>query len=266
MAAANDALLISIDPDPAPATKRLAKANEHLQVVAGASPGALEGLEAADLYVIDGDHNYWTVFSELEAAFGGEHAPLAILHDIGWPSGRRDMYYAPTQLPEEAVHAHSMRDGAVPDKSELVEGGFRGAGAFAWALEEGGERNGVLTAVEDLLKQRDDLKLIRIPSVFGVGFVFSSDSPWAAELERRLAPLDDLELLRVLEDNRLHLYLALIEAQDQLETERKRMHLTLEGMRSQLDALVVENLKLKHEAPPATSGDVAQDTLSGRDP
>ena len=53
-------------------------------------------------------------------------------------------------------------------------GGFRGEGAFAYALEEGGERNGVLTAVEDFLAGRDDLELRRIPAIFGVGVVFAA--------------------------------------------------------------------------------------------
>ena len=61
------------------------------------------------------------------------------------------MYYAPDRLPPDAVHPHSFEGGALPGRSELGRGGFQGAGGFAWACHEGGERNGVLTAVEDFV-------------------------------------------------------------------------------------------------------------------
>src|SRR5205807_9113807 len=133
-----------------PEIRRLAQANAHFDLIEGRSPAALPA--GADAYIIDGDHNYWTVSRELEIAFRGE--ALAILHDVGWPCARRDQYYAPEALPDEAVLPHSFDSGRVPGERELVDGGFRGAGQFAVALEEGGPRNGVLTAIEDFVGER----------------------------------------------------------------------------------------------------------------
>jgi len=45
----------------------------------------------------------------------------------------------------------------VPWSGGGVEGGFRGEGQMAVALEEGGPHNGVPTAVEDYLANRPDL-------------------------------------------------------------------------------------------------------------
>ena len=37
------------------------------EIVRGFSPGALKGLPCSDVYLVDGDHNYWTVSHELAA-------------------------------------------------------------------------------------------------------------------------------------------------------------------------------------------------------
>ena len=31
----------------------------------------------------------------------GAPLPVCFLHDVGWPYGRRDLYYAPERIPEE---------------------------------------------------------------------------------------------------------------------------------------------------------------------
>lgn len=72
-------------------------------------------------------------------------------HDVGWPYGRRDMYYDPQQIPKEHRHP-SARSGMVPGRSELSP---QGINATYWnATNEGGPRNGVLTAIEDFAKSR----------------------------------------------------------------------------------------------------------------
>ena len=74
--------------------------------------------------LIDGDHNWYTVFNELEmlaaaARKAGAPLPLLILHDVGWPYGRRDLYYAPEQIPEEFRQPYA-RKGIAPGRSELL--------------------------------------------------------------------------------------------------------------------------------------------------
>jgi hypothetical protein len=170
--------------------------------------------------VIDGDHNYWTVSRELEhadrTAREAGRPTLVILHDVSWPCARRDQYYAPEALPDDAVHPHSFELGRRPGVEEAVEGAFRGRGSFAIALREGGPRNGVLTAIEDFLDGRDDLRFVHIPVIFGVGVLFDRTAPYASALEELLAPYDGNPLLAKLEENRLDLFLKVVELQDSM--------------------------------------------------
>ena len=187
-------------------------------IIRGFSPAALEGLPGSDVYLVDGDHNYWTVSRELEviatAATDRETFPLVLLNDVSWPAARRDQYYAPNRLPADFVHPHSFELGAVPGEPDLRQSGFRGEGAFAYALREGGPRNGVLTAVEDFLTGRPDLELHLVAPVFGLGVIIDRAAPWAERARALLAPYSDSAFLERLERNRTQLFVRLIEQQD----------------------------------------------------
>jgi len=173
--------------------------------------------------VIDGDHNWYTVHNELKQADAickRDGKPLlAILHDINWPSGRRDMYYAPDTIPAAFRHPYSYDGGAVLGESNLVyQRGFRGHGHFAWAAHEGGPRNGVLTAIEDFLEEEHnsgrELGFAEIPAVFGLGVLFDLDAEWSARVAEAVLPYHQNKLIRTLEENRLRNYLRVIELQD----------------------------------------------------
>jgi hypothetical protein len=108
--------------------------------------------EKFDCILIDGDHNWYTVFHELKAieerqllANGG----TIFFHDVGWPYGRRDMYYQPATVPKEFVHPHAQK-GMIRGRSELSATEGTNPGLYN-AETEGGEKNGVLTAIEDFL-------------------------------------------------------------------------------------------------------------------
>ena len=260
------AQVATVEPIPTHEIRRLADANELFTLVEGRSPEALSEAGAADAYVIDGDHNHWTVSHELSYAFG-QGAPLAILHDVGWPCARRDQYYSVESLPPEAVHPHSFDKGRWPDESELVEGGFRGAGQFAVALDEGGARNGVLTAVEDFVSGRPELRFRTLAPIFGVGFVYSREAPYARELDRLLEPWDGNPLLERLERNRVRLYAEVLRLQDELGKQRVRHNRVvldyedrLMAARAELDALRLERARLRAEVDGAAA---ASDAAGG---
>jgi hypothetical protein len=210
--------LYCVDPEPSEKLVELCDTSDAVRLVRGYSPRALEALEKADAYVIDGDHNYYTVSGELEVIErqsrddGG--VPLVFVHDIGWPCGRRDQYYSPESLPPEALHPYTYERGVRPGCNEAVEGGFRSGGEFAVATEEGGERNGVLTAVEDFLRDRDDLALAKVPCVFGLGVIHRTSSPEGKSLGEFLEAYDGHALLERMEANRLDLYLNVLDLQD----------------------------------------------------
>ena len=95
----------------------------------GISHDVLPTLPAADVALVDGDHNWYTVYNELKmlAATAREAdvpLPLLICHDVCWPYGRRDLYYEPSRIPKEFRLRHG-RAGMLPGVSNLLIGGFR---------------------------------------------------------------------------------------------------------------------------------------------
>ena len=157
----------------------------------------------AGAIILDGDHNYWTLSGELRAIADrseGADLPLLLLHDIGWPHSRRDTYYAPDRVPEE--HRQPLAQDALvtPGNSGTASEGIR----FEWAAErEGGPGNGILTAVEDFLAERDGLRLAVVPAFFGLGVLWAEDAPWADAVAGIVDPWDSAPLLARLEEVRI---------------------------------------------------------------
>ncbi len=220
---ARDGELVSIDPAPGPGFADWAGAQPRLQWIADTSLAAIERLGGIDAWVIDGDHNWYTVYHELQAirrVCRREGRPMLVLmHDVSWPMARRDLYYAPDRIPAPYRHPYSYEVGVTLDSADaLAHQGFRGLGAFAWALHEGGPRNGVLTAVEDFVADAHEagepFAWARVPAVFGLGVLFDLHAPWAAAVAQVLAPWHEHPLLKSLEENRLRNYLAVIAWQD----------------------------------------------------
>jgi SAM-dependent methyltransferase len=214
-----DGRLTSIDPAPQPAAREFFAARQHqphFEFVQATSIEALPKLEVADAYIIDGDHNYFTVRSELDLiaeACAGKPV-LIIQHDVCWPWSRRDLYYNPAAIPELFRHPYTMKSGVTLDNPGTVDGGFRSEGAFGLALREGGEANGVLTAIEDFVAEQPGFQFEIVPAIMGLGVIYPSHAAWAKKISAHLRPFTKNPLLPLLERNRLELYLKVIELQD----------------------------------------------------
>ena len=212
--------LFTIDPKPSKALVDLATDSATLDLLIGYSiPHLREHGTDADLVLIDGDHNYFTVSNELElvhTAWGARGlSGVVLLHDVGFPCAERDSYYDPATIPAEARHAHSFAHGVTLGSPTLIRGGFRGAGAFAWAERAGGEKNGVLTAVKDFVREHPEYSYRSVDAVFGLGALTLTGSRVDA-IVREVFERYDNALVRRLERNRLELYLKVIELQDRL--------------------------------------------------
>lgn len=177
------------------------------------SHNVLPALPPVDVALIDGDHNWFTVFHELRmlaetARAAGAPLPVMVMHDVGWPYGRRDLYYAPERIPESDRQPYAMR-GMLPGRKKLVaaRGGLNPK--MHNALEEGTPHNGVMTALDDFLAQYDrPVRKLVLPIYFGLAIV-AEEAVLDARPELR-AVLDHLEsaagkdeLLEVAESTRL---------------------------------------------------------------
>jgi cephalosporin hydroxylase/GT2 family glycosyltransferase len=177
------------------------------------SVNVLGHLPCMDVALIDGDHNWYTVHTELQllaqvSRAAGAPLPVAILHDVGWPYGRRDLYYDPATIPEQHRQPWS-REGIRQGRSELVPGGGGLNAQLANADHEGGPGNGVMTAVEDFVSEHDrPLRVVVLPIYFGLAIVVEEEMlrarPALAEaLDRLEGPAGKDMLLRLGEEIRL---------------------------------------------------------------
>lgn len=193
----------AIDPLPQDELVRLSEERPELKLFRATSHEALKDMDRADAYVIDGDHNYYTVSEELRLIAEREPdagLPLLMFHDVGWPHARRDDYFAPELVPVENRQPTIEGGGLFPGLSEPHPGGL----PYKWpAAREGGPRNGVLTAVEDFVAAEPKLQLAVVPSFFGLGVVWHEDAPYAERLAQALAPLDRNPVIARLEANRV---------------------------------------------------------------
>ena len=206
----------AIDPAPSDRLVELAARRPELELIPRTSLEALPGQPTADAVILDGDHNYFTVSEELRllaAAATGTALPLIVLHDIGWPHARRDTYYEPDRIPEP-LRQPFVRDATLdPSVTGIAEGGL----PFGCAAEhEGGPRNGVLTALEDFLANREDLRFASVPVFWGIGFVWPHTATFSATLAEALAPYAESPLLERLEAHRVAHLVELCEVERRL--------------------------------------------------
>jgi uncharacterized coiled-coil protein SlyX len=201
-----------VDPHPTDELRANLAGHDALHLVEKPSPQVLAELPPAELYVLDGDHNYAVVYQEI--SWIQRHAPDAVivLHDVLWPCGRRDLYYQPSSVPPSDQHPASA-DGPTVWHDELTPAGLVGLGAFTVACHAGGERNGVLTAVEDAIAHEGDWHLAVVPAVFGMGVLLRRTVAGSAEIIKGVQPYCDSHLIATMENNRIALYTRVLQQQ-----------------------------------------------------
>jgi hypothetical protein len=239
-AQAHGATVGAIDPMPMPGLLALAREHAAVELVREKSADALQDL-SADAFIIDGDHNYWTVREELRliaerAVADRRPMPLVLLHDVGWPCARRDDYCDIAQIPSDYRQEPLVgRLGIVPGDPGVCRDGLPYTRS---AAHEGGERNGVLTAVEQFVVVHPRLRLAVVPGFCGFGVIWASDAGYANALAALLAPYDGHPLLAALEENRLYhfaqAYMRQMEIR-RLKVRLARQESTLRGLLDSAD-------------------------------
>ena len=196
--------IATVEPLPPNDLLDLVKRRPELTLIEDTGVGALESLDSLpDTIIIDGDHNYFTLTQELNkiAGMSGDGPlPFLLFHDVCWPHERRDTYYAPERIPESERQPLGHDCTISPGNPGLSDGGL----PYEWAADhEGGPKNGVLTAIEDFMADRDGLQLAVVPVFFGMGLLWETSAPWADEVARLIAPFDRNPVMIRAEANRV---------------------------------------------------------------
>ncbi|WP_274654035.1 glycosyltransferase [Paenibacillus humicola] len=168
--------LFTIDPEPLFDLKTYEqKYGNTIQFYLELSLNALPKINSYDAILIDGDHNWYTVYNELkiiEQTFEGREFPVVFIHDIHWPYGRRDLYYNPDNIPLGYQQPYKKM-GISPSYSSLVEQGGLNP-HLNNSIYEHTPKNGVLTAIEDFVKQTSfDLLFYQVPGFHGLGIIIN---------------------------------------------------------------------------------------------
>jgi cephalosporin hydroxylase len=132
-----------------------------------------------DVVLIDGDHNWYTVFHELMALQANCLAqlrpmPVIVCHDTLWPYAYRDLYYDPGSIPPEFLQPF-RRAGVLPGHTELVDSGGLNV-HLCHAEKEGGPRNGVKTAINDFLSHTgQQFFVVELPVLYGLTLLIPTE-------------------------------------------------------------------------------------------
>ena len=159
------AKVTAIEPDPISDLVELVDEHQELEVIEATSLEALARIPIPGAVVLDGDHNYYTLSNELrliaERAPDGQ-LPILVFHDVCCRSRAATSTPCPDRIPAEHRHPYGEDVRLVPGNPGPRRRGL----PLEWAaLEEGGSRNGVLTAIEDFMEERGDLRLAIIPAL-----------------------------------------------------------------------------------------------------
>lgn len=262
----NGAKVATVDPLPPDRLRELVAERPELELIEDTGVAALAGLdELPDSIIIDGDHNYFTLTGELEAIAdraGDAPLPLLLFHDAGWPHARRDTYYAPERVPEEHRQPLAHNSGLVPGNPGTDDNGL----PYEWAAaHEGGPGNGVLTALEDFVKDRPSLKLAVVPAFFGFGVIRDERAPWSEKVAEIVTPWDNNPILHRLESNRVdHLVRnhALAQEVHELREKTHRQEVLLRNMMdSSAFALAERVSRIKQRGEPIFSREKIAEVL-----
>jgi hypothetical protein len=227
----------AIDPLPQPALEQLAERRPDLDLIRATSADAFREMEMPDAIVIDGDHNYHTVSEELATIAGrtgGADLPLLLFHDVCWPHGRRDSYYAPERVPAENRGEIVADTTIFPGEPGTGDGGL----PYPWtAAREGGPRNGVLTAIEDFAASQPGLRVAVMPMFFGFGLAWHEQAPWAGAVAALVERWDRNPILTRLEANRVFHLANQMRTQTRLEDAEGRI-MVLQNRVAELEAIL----------------------------
>ena len=259
-----DGFVYSVDPAPQFDYGETFRGKEaYYSFLKTTSVDALSKLHDYDAVLIDGDHNYYTVYTELQLVLrNAEPFPIVFLHDVSWPYDRRDLYYDPDTIPPAWLNVYKV-SGIDPDTNELSEQGFNHRRCNS--VYYSNYHCGVLTAVEDFIgENKSRFRFTQIPIMSGLGILLDMEQAYPEALDsmlRTLTPSEPLTNLMRFSDKwyaKTHCRMEQnIEAYQRVKKQADEANNELTALRTDKEALQAENA-------PATAAKRRTEEADGR--
>ena len=126
-----------------------------------------------DAIFINGDPNWYTVYNELNLIKNSNlNFPLVFVCNNKYPHKRRDSYSDPEKIPEEFKNECCNDLPILYEKDEETKHTMVKDG-FCHAIQKDTPKNGVMTAIEDFLKENNSLKLLEVNPLEGVTLIYN---------------------------------------------------------------------------------------------
>lgn len=238
----NNAKLSCVDPFPKfEAEKWMKTHTNYFDFYKELSLSALPLIKDYDVVLIDGDHNWYTVYNELKIIQKtniGKKFPIIFLHDTSWPYGRRDLYYNPENIPEIYRQPYKKM-GIAPGTSSLVEVGGLNSHLYN-SIYENNLQNGVLTAVEDFISESlEKLYLTKFEGFHGLSVITNEEDYPLIEYAKR----NYINCVAELEMDRVHL----IIQKNMINLEKIQITKELENLEKVQNETSLEKLHVLQE-------------------
>lgn len=229
------ATLTAIDPAPSYSARQLKQEfGNSFEAIEKLSIEALPQCSPAELILLDGDHNWYTVYNELLTLekHACDNFPLVLMHDIGWPYARRDMYYNSDTIPAEFVQPSRVTGLDFSTDAMTDSGGINRH--LLQAKDSGTARNGVKTAIEDFCN-RDNAPSYTLrcyTGMFGLGVLYRTDNTQLAALIEQLDI--NARMTNILENDRLRLWQENTEKEEQLNAKLQAKTKNINSLKSDI--------------------------------
>jgi len=136
----------------------------------------LPNLEPFDAVFINDDPNWYTVYNELDLIKkNNSNFPLVFVCNNKYPHKRRDSYINPDNIPNEYKNECCNELPIIFEEGNEIKHAMVSDG-FCHAIYQNTPKNGVLTAIEDFLKENPSLKLLDINPFEGITLIYNDTS------------------------------------------------------------------------------------------
>lgn len=147
---------------------------DNVNYIPDDSLNVLRELNNFDAVFINGDPNWYTVYNELNIIKkNNSKFPIVFVCNNKYPHKRRDSYRDPNIIPNEFKNECCndlpilYKEGNEIKCTNVKDG-------FCHAIDENTPKNGVLTAIEDFLKENSSLKFLELNQLEGISLIYLS--------------------------------------------------------------------------------------------